>query len=72
LEREAYSRLPQTLAIMESMIETDHRFNSYLTEVELISQTGISFHEWLQLNPSTEIKPEGTELIFIVKQLDNG
>lgn len=54
------------------MIETDHRFNSYLTEVELISQTGISFHEWLQLNPSTEIKPEGTELIFIVKQLDNG
>jgi len=64
-EKEAYNRLPQTLLTIESMIETNRRFNSYLIEVQLISQLGISFHEWLQLNPSTEVKPEGAELMYI-------
>jgi tetratricopeptide (TPR) repeat protein len=65
-EKEAYKRLPQALATIESMIETNHRFNSYLTEIQLISQLGISFHEWLQLNPSTEVKPEGAELMYVI------
>jgi tetratricopeptide (TPR) repeat protein len=61
-----YARLPRTLALLESMIETNCRFESYQTEIQAISQLGISFHEWLKLSPSTETKPEGAELMFII------
>ncbi|MDF5709512.1 MAG: hypothetical protein PUP90_18085 [Nostoc sp. S4] len=72
LKQEAYKRLPQVFEVMESMIETNRRFESYQTEVQAISQLGISFHDWLKLTPSTEVKPEGTELIYIIpsKPLD--
>ncbi|WP_243713980.1 hypothetical protein [Nostoc sp. 106C] len=66
LKEEAYKRLPQALEVMESMIETNRRFEAYQTEVEAISQLGISFHEWLKLSPSTETKPDGAELIYII------
>jgi tetratricopeptide (TPR) repeat protein len=65
-EKEAFTRLPQVFEVMESMIETNNRFESYQTEIQAISQLGISFHEWLQLKPSTETKPEGAELMFII------
>ncbi|MEH2298209.1 MAG: hypothetical protein V7K88_03860 [Nostoc sp.] len=67
-----YARLPKTLSIIESMIETNRRFESYQTEVQAISQLGISFHDWLKLIPSTEIKPDGAELMYIIpsKPLD--
>ncbi|MBW4685070.1 MAG: hypothetical protein KME40_08205 [Komarekiella atlantica HA4396-MV6] len=65
-EKEAYKRLPQVFEVMESMIETNHRFESYQTEIQAISQLGISFHDWLKLTPSTEIKPDGAELMYII------
>ncbi|MEH2012794.1 hypothetical protein [Nostoc sp.] len=61
-----YARLPKTLEVVESMIETNCRFESYQTEVQAISQLGISFHDWLKLTPSTEIKPDGAELMYII------
>lgn len=64
-EKEAYKRLPQVFEVMESMIETNRRFEAYQTEVQAISQLGISFHDWLKLTPSTEVKPEGAELMYI-------
>ncbi|MEH2061816.1 MAG: hypothetical protein V7K50_05995 [Nostoc sp.] len=66
LNQEAYKRLPQAFEVMESMIETNRRFESYQTEVQAISQLGISFHDWLKLTPSTEIKPDGAELMYII------
>jgi hypothetical protein len=65
-EKEAYKRLPQVFEVIESMIETNRRFESYQTELQAISQLGISFHDWLKLTPSTEIKPEGAELMYII------
>lgn len=65
-EKQAFQRLPQVFAVMESMIETNNRFESYQTEIQAISKLGISFHEWLQLKPSKETKPEGAELMFII------
>ncbi len=65
-EKEAYQRLPQVFEVMESMIETNNRFESYQTEIQAISQLGISFHEWLQLKPATETRPEDAELIYII------
>ncbi len=66
LKREADKRLPQVFEIIESMIETNLRFESYQTEVQAIAQLGISFHEWLKLTPSTETKPDGAELMYII------
>ncbi|MEH2209132.1 hypothetical protein [Nostoc sp.] len=47
-EKEAYKRLPQVFEVMESMIETNRRFEAYQTEVQAISQLGISFYDWLK------------------------
>lgn len=66
LKHAAFQRLPQVFAVMESMIETNNRFESYQTEIQAISKLGISFHEWLQLKPSKETKPERAELMFII------
>lgn len=65
-KQEADKRLPQVLEVMESMVETNRRFESYQTEIQAISQLGISFHDWLKLTPVNEDKPEGAELMFIV------
>jgi tetratricopeptide (TPR) repeat protein len=65
LKREADKRLPQLLEIIESMIETNRRFESYQTEIQAISQLGISFHEWLKLTP-TDNQPNGAELMYII------
>jgi len=65
-EKEAYKRLPQVIEVMESMIETNRRFEAYQTEVQAISQLGISFHEWLKLIPSTEVKPDNAEFMYII------
>ncbi|MFS0515323.1 hypothetical protein ACEYW6_11455 [Nostoc sp. UIC 10607] len=65
-EKEAYKRLPQVFEVMESMIETNRRFEAYQTEIQAISQLGISFHDWLKLTPSTEIKPDNAELMYII------
>ncbi|OYD98435.1 hypothetical protein CDG77_05600 [Nostoc sp. 'Peltigera membranacea cyanobiont' 213] len=66
LKQEAYKRLPQVFELMESMIETNLRFESYQTELQAMSQLGIGFHDWLKLTPSTEVQPDGAELMYII------
>ncbi|MGL4618783.1 hypothetical protein [Chroococcidiopsis sp.] len=53
------------MEVMESMIETDRRFESYQSEVKAIAQLGISFQDWLKFSP-TEAKPEAAELMYII------
>ncbi len=65
LKREADKRLPEVLEVMESMVETNRRFEAYQAEVTAIAQLGISFHDWLQLAPTGK-KPEGAELMYII------
>lgn len=71
LKKEAYKRLPQTIEVVESMIETNCRFEAYQSEVQAIAQLGISFHDWLKLTPA-EVRPDGVELMYITpaKPLD--
>lgn len=58
--------LDNALEKVEAIIETNRRFEAYQTEVQAISQLGISFHDWLKLTPSKETKPEGAELMYII------
>ncbi|MDZ4878629.1 MAG: hypothetical protein CLLPBCKN_008066 [Chroococcidiopsis cubana SAG 39.79] len=65
LKKEATKRLPQTMEVIESMIETYNRLESYQSEVKAIAQLGISFQDWLKLAPA-EAKPEKAELMYII------
>ncbi|MBD2090863.1 hypothetical protein H6F67_13485 [Microcoleus sp. FACHB-1515] len=64
-KQETMKRLPQAMEMMESMIETQQRFEAYQVEVQAIAQLGISFHEWLKLEPA-EPQPEGANLMYIL------
>lgn len=59
-------RLPQMMEVMESMIETNNRFEGYQTEIKAISKLGISFDDWMKLAPATEVPTGGTNLMFII------
>jgi tetratricopeptide (TPR) repeat protein len=61
---EIIKRLPESLAEMESMVETSQRFTAYEVEVKAISTLGLSFHEWLQLRPPES--QDGKGLMYIV------
>ncbi len=56
----------QTVEKIEKIIETYHRFESYLLEVQLIQKQGISFKNWLELVPNTEIQEATSENIPII------
>ena len=58
-------KLPEVMADMESMIETNQRFSSYELEVKAISQLDISFREWLELQPP-ESSVNNSNLMYIV------
>jgi hypothetical protein len=66
LKREAVKRLPQVLEVVESMIETDRRFEAFQAEVKAIDALDVSFQDWLQLTPLKEVKPDGAELMYII------
>lgn len=64
--KEVFARLPQAIEKLEMMIETYSRFEAYQAEVQAIQQLGMSFHDWLKLAPSTEVQPDGAELMYII------
>lgn len=65
-KQKAMERLPQIMEVMESMIETNYRFEGYQTEIKAIAQLGISFHEWVKLAPVGETAPDGANLMVII------
>lgn len=58
--------LPMKVEKIEEIIETYHRFESYLLEVQLVQKQGISFKNWLELVPNTEIQEATSETIPII------
>jgi tetratricopeptide (TPR) repeat protein len=63
LKQEADKRLPKVLLAVESMIETNRRFEAYQAEIQAIAQLKISFHEWLKLSPS-DAKSDSADLLI--------
>lgn len=60
---DAFARLPETLLLIESMIEQYSRFEAYITELEAVRAAGMSFEEWREL---ASPESSGTGLLFIV------
>lgn len=58
-------RIPQAMETMESLIETEHRFQAYQLEVRVIKELGITFHEWLELTPQGD-RQEKDRLTYLM------
>lgn len=52
LGNEVFKRLPSIFEVIESTIETCQRFATYQTEINAITQLGMSFSDWEELKPS--------------------
>ncbi|MGI0484512.1 lecithin retinol acyltransferase family protein [Pantanalinema rosaneae CENA516] len=65
MKQEALKRLPQTLEMIESLIETYYRLEAYQAEIKALSQLGIGFHEWKNLAPQEPQLAE-SELMYIL------
>jgi hypothetical protein len=64
-EGDIYSRLPETLFLIERMIEDTNRLETYLAEVEVVKELKMGFEEWQQLAPSNNAPRNEAELMYI-------
>jgi hypothetical protein len=60
------ARLPETLQLIELMIEQCSRFEIYLAEVQMVGKSGISFREWRYLTPMDEGRSQEAKLVCII------
>jgi len=58
-------RIPQAIATMESLIETERRFQGYQLEVKAIKRLGITFHQWNKLREGIEDR-ENSQLTYLI------
>jgi hypothetical protein len=65
IEGDIYSRLPETLLLIEQMIEDTNRLETYLAEVEVVKELNMGFEEWQQLAPPNNAPRNEAELIYI-------
>lgn len=60
---EIFNLLPETLDLIELMMETDNRLKMYRTEIDTIGRMRMSFKEWQALAPPAKTKD--AQLIYI-------
>jgi len=58
-------RLPETLEIIESMMEDCSRFEIYLAELQTIKASGMTFQEWRRLTPRDGASQPASDLLYI-------
>jgi len=61
---EIFARLPDTLAMIEHMIEHCSRFEAYLAELQTIQKLGMSFRDWQNLAPADN-RASSSNLVFL-------
>lgn len=60
-----YEQLPAVMELAEKIVEDDHRLTMYTSEIEMIHDLGISFHEWQQLAPVSMSDENEANLMYI-------
>lgn len=65
-EAQVFRRLAAAMDLMEAMIEDVDRFQAYWQEVQTVQQLGMSFREWSQLAPPSDVQGETSGLMYIV------
>ncbi len=67
LKKEADNRLPLTIEAMESMIETNRRFEAYQAEIQVFAQLKMTFQEWRELMPSRiDIRANNANFMYVI------
>ena len=61
---EIFARLPETLGMIEHMIEHCSRFEAYLAELQTMQKLGLTFRDWQNLAP-TDKRASPSNLIFL-------
>lgn len=62
---QALACLPKALEMMESATETYNRLEGYQTEIQAMEELGLSFQDWLKLQPQEE-QPENAQMMCIM------
>lgn len=65
-EAQVYERLPDTLELIEFMIESERRFEAYGMEIQLIRELGMRFKEWAELAPPAATQGDDSGLMCII------
>ncbi len=60
-----FASLPETLQLIELMIEQCSRFETYLDEVEAVRKLGLSFQEWRHLTPTDGTGSQEAKLCYL-------
>ena len=63
LDGDIFARLPETLALIELMIEQCGRFETYLAELKAVRQSGMTFQDWQALAPKG--KARDAQVLFV-------
>lgn len=67
---EILPRLPATLETVETMIEDQRRFETYIAEVAQVYKSGMTFQRWNELSVGPSLHPT-TELVYIPMSEEN-
>lgn len=62
---EVLPRLSETIETIETMIEDERRFGTYITEVDQIKKTGMTFQQWDELSLQSRSLSLTAELLYI-------
>jgi hypothetical protein len=58
-------RLSETIEKLETMIEDEVRFRTYIDEVDQIQKCGMTFERWKELSAQSSSQDPTTGLVYI-------
>jgi hypothetical protein len=67
---DVFARLPETLELIEAMIEQCARFETYLAELRAVRDSGMTFQQWQQLAPADA--PSGIGVLYVLVSASPG
>ena len=62
---DVFARLPETMQVIEAMIEHCSRFEIYLAELQAVREWGMTFQEWRELTPPDKLESHEATLLYI-------
>lgn len=63
-EADVFARLPETMELIEAMIEQCTRFETYLAELRAVRDSGMSFQQWQRMAPADI--PDGAGVVYVL------
>jgi tetratricopeptide (TPR) repeat protein len=65
-EIKIYERLPAMMGMMESLVEDDKRLETYESEIEFITKSGMNFKEWRLLSSPENSSTNDSNILYLM------